>query len=525
MAAASADPFKLEVSINPTGWGPTKDSVPKEFVGKPFQAFKLSDSLGTVADFTGKHHNRRWRNAQFEGLAPQDDFKIVDTSKKDHAWTGRRTRRYKGRRKNDPQTNKGGDMQKISRTVAKTRFNRRKQKIWNSRRFRRQEKKDRGTQEFSVKPQTDWPMVEEYDLGSFHKLTTTVPEVEDINNGFFGELEYYDEEYERVSVKKPRSLQRLDKRMFFYVATCDDEVIEMLAKLGVGNVFGTDAILSQLMASARSVNAWDVIVRRIGKSHLFFDKRDESACDLVTVNETAFNPPLPTDKEVDKRPMTLAVEATVINQNFSQQVLKKGEGVPKLTFGNPNPFFDPEEQEEGQEAAAVAYRYRKWKMSEDITLVARTELHGAVKKGKQDLKMTCFALNEYDPRVTRKNAWRNKLDSQRGAVLATELQNNACKLAKWTTQTLLSGADLMKIGYVSRVSAKDPTMHTILGTQFYKPNEFAKQINLNPNNVWGVLRKIIDDCMKQPEGKYLLLKDPNKKSLYLYKISDHPTDD
>ena len=60
MAAASADPFKLDVSINPTGWGPTKDSVPKEFVGKPFQAFKLSDSLGTVADFTGKHHNRRW---------------------------------------------------------------------------------------------------------------------------------------------------------------------------------------------------------------------------------------------------------------------------------------------------------------------------------------------------------------------------------------------------------------------------------------------------------------------------------
>ena len=122
----------------------------------------------------------------------------------------------------------------------------------------------------------------------------------------------------------------------------DRQVIEMLAKMGVGNVFGTDAILSQLMSSARSVNAWDVIVRRIGKSHLFFDKREESACDLVTVNETAFNPPLPTDKEVDKRPMTLAVEATVINQNFSQQVLKKGEGAPKLTFGNPNPFFDPE---------------------------------------------------------------------------------------------------------------------------------------------------------------------------------------
>ena len=57
---ASADPFTLDVSINPTGWGPAKDSVPNKFLGKPFQSFKLSDAMGTVADFTGKHHNRRW---------------------------------------------------------------------------------------------------------------------------------------------------------------------------------------------------------------------------------------------------------------------------------------------------------------------------------------------------------------------------------------------------------------------------------------------------------------------------------
>ncbi len=98
-------------------------------------------------------------------------------------------------------------MKNIARAVAKTRFNRRKQKIWNSRRFRRVEKKDRGTQEFSVKvgrskffrvfppvfillciycplyiqPQTEWDMVEEYDLSSFSKLSTTVPEVEDMS--------------------------------------------------------------------------------------------------------------------------------------------------------------------------------------------------------------------------------------------------------------------------------------------------------------------------------------------------------
>lgn len=36
--------------------------------------------------------------------------------------------------------------------------------------------------------------------------------------------------------------------------------------------------------------------------------------------------------------------------------------------------------------------------------------------------------------------------SKRGAILATELKNNSAKLAKWTAQSILSGADQMKIG-------------------------------------------------------------------------------
>lgn len=41
------------------------------------------------------------------------------------------------------------------------------------------------------------------------------------------------------------------------------------------------------------------------------------------------------------------------------------------------------------------------------------------------------------------------------------------------------------------------------------------------DNAWGVLRCIIDTCMKLPEGKYLLLKDPNKAALLLYDIPDN----
>lgn len=45
--------------------------------------------------------------------------------------------------------------------------------------------------------------------------------------------------------------------------------------------------------------------------------------------------------------------------------------------------------------------------------------------------------------------WRSRLDSQRGAVLATELKNNSCKLAKWTVSAILAGSDQIKFGWVN----------------------------------------------------------------------------
>lgn len=67
--------------------------------------------------------------------------------------------------------------------------------------------------------------------------------------------------------------------------------------------------------------------------------------------------------------------------------------------------------------------------------------------------------------------------------------------------------------YVSRYHVKDSARHVILGTQQFKPNEFASQINLSMENAWGILRCVIDICRKLDEGKYLILKDPNKVSV------------
>ena len=38
-------------------------------------------------------------------------------------------------------------------------------------------------------------------------------------------------------------------------------------------------------------------------------------------------------------------------------------------------------------------------------------------------------------------------------------------------------------------------------------------------NAWGIVRALVDLCLKLDEGKYLLLKDPNKQLLRLYEVA------
>merc|ERR1712135_253185 len=194
-----------------------------------------------------------------------------------------------------------------------------------------------------------------------------------------------------------------------------------------------------------------------------------------------------------------------------------------LSFEKPNPFVQGKDEE--QEVASVAYGYRKWDLGNGITLVCRCE-HDAVMIGPngENQFINIKSLNEWDSKLAHGVDWRQKLDSQRGAVVATELKNNSNKLAKWTVSSLLAGSDQIKFGYVSRASPKDSTKHVILGMNQFKPSEFANQINLNLDNAWGILRCIIDTCMKLKEGKYLIMKDPNKPVIRIYDIPDDTFD-
>lgn len=73
--------------------------------------------------------------------------------------------------------------------------------------------------------------------------------------------------------------------------------------------------------------------------------------DLLTVSETAHDVVFDEGNGINS-PTNLGLEATFINQNFSQQCLKRGPD--KRVFSNPNPFVT--DDDEGQ-VASVAYRY------------------------------------------------------------------------------------------------------------------------------------------------------------------------
>ena len=58
---------------------------------------------------------------------------------------------------------------------------------------------------------------------------------------------------------------------------------------------------------------------------------------------------------------------------------------------------------------------------------------------------------------------------------------------------MLAGADYLKMGYVSRAHAKDNQHHFVLGTILYRPDDFAKQIDLKvPMELDRVIEKAID---------------------------------
>jgi translation initiation factor 3 subunit D len=568
-----------------------------QFHNLPYAPFGRSDRLGRSADFTTSQdginasalsmnltgaalHRQRMMerrmndtsrsNAEFQYKVQADDFELVDSNITSGGGGG-----VNGGATGGLYTNAGGKKSSFSTLKQKSNASRLRQinargggtaggrgsgnNSYNSQ-FVRTRKynssqpnsggggyyRDRIDRQASVAIQSDWNLVMEMDLNKQVSKgvgnATTLPKTEDLM--WCGFLDMYNDAYEKCSTRTPAVLKRCENKEFYPVTTIDDPVIEKLAVENKGNVFITDAILSHLMTCPRSVYPWDIVIQKLPTGTLFFDKRDSSQFDYLTVNETAISTPSPNKAEDDPEgintPERLSLEATMIHQNFTQQIVRSAGGTQhRKNFEYGNPFWESEDDHApNTEPASVGYRYRKFELGDGVDLICRTELHGYVKRNttssstNENLQyMTSFALNEYfDSSSSSSNPshhsnassnnmnWREKLDSQRGAVLATEMKNNSFKLAKWTAQSLLAEAELMKIGFVSRTSPKNPYEHLIVGTQFYNPKDFATQLSMNYGSMWGIVRMLIGVFRDQKEGKYVLMRDPNRAVLKVYAV-------
>ncbi|KAL2263709.1 hypothetical protein VTK26DRAFT_5565 [Humicola hyalothermophila] len=535
-------------------WGPPI-TTETTLNGVPYAPFSKSDKLGRMADWTEnkdrdgrggrQQYNRNYRDQQVYGAgsaslfaAPvaedEASFSVVsnvrDSTKtrfgRGAVFTrgrgqrgGARADARTGGRQQFQRAGRGGqygggyDGRGGARSTAGTRGRRFGWKDYD---------KPQRNRDASINVKEDWKLLEEIDFNRLSKLNLEADEGEDLDS--YGFLNYYDRSYDKQPVKSAERKLAVIDRAVYNVTTSSDPVIQDLAEKDEASIFATDSILSMLMCAPRSVYPWDIVIVRQGNK-VFLDKRENAALDMVTVNENAADAPLEASegsKDSINQPSALADEATYINHNFANQVVIEDQ---KVDMAHENPFYSA--SDETVPPASKAYKYRRFDLSiseeEPMHLIVRTELDAVQKNAinGENQFVTVHALNEFDSKAQGSGGaldWRTKLVSQRGAVVATEMKNNSCKLARWTVQSILAKADVMKLGFVSRVTPKVNDKHVILGVIGWRPKDFANQMNLQLSNGWGIVRTIADMCLQREEGKYVLVKDPNKSILRLYEV-------
>jgi len=410
-------------------------------------------------------------------------------------------------------------------------------------RDRRTNRNDRVTTrqfEPSVVIRPEWSCVTTFDLPFSDKLFYAFQSElkETLGNGFdgievgerVGSVPVYDLGLENVRPRKPKTLNPY-RGLQPLPHALEDEIMKDLAAKNVGQVFATDSVIAQLMVASKSIYSWDVIFHRKG-DQLWIYPRDKVSFETLSVSETAQEPP---DQDVSAFGINssgeLDKEATSINSSFIQGCIKGDRETVK--FG-----------EQSLPGFPRGLRYKKFALGREkpdgvsLDLVVRCEINCIVRKDGQDVPVTLSTLNEYDPKDELRKGdasdWRQKLEQHYSASTLSAIKNNSARIAKVAMQAMICGNELIKIGYVSRTKVTDATRHEILAVKTTRTAEFIKQLidsklPVDNKHVWAVVRKMCHTMMEKredgryvfPEGKYVMIKMPNKPLLSVYQVPDN----
>ncbi|KAL9650524.1 hypothetical protein ABK040_004743 [Willaertia magna] len=540
-------------SIHPStdGWGPQalgQDSAKTEILQLPTNLFHIipsKTSIGKIADWTegattgtttttGTNVASSTSTSTVTSTIPgaitgQDEFALVTGS------SSQKNKYTQKRRVQTSQTTQHTSQQKAYSHEQMKQLHRtlkQKKKKGNAPYFQNRSKQV--NYKPSIKVKKSWQLVEKFAFPTLKKVTTDpldngkgykTPEPED--KLVCGKVSYYDRRFDRVSAKQAVNLEKPQKLAGYIVqAPAASEDPNLSSKISKdANVFATDEAIAMLMSSPRSELPWDMAVRVVeGKIYLDLRKLEGRMINLFhSVAETSSNPPSVDEKNVQSinSAFSLSKEATLANAYFLKQAFVDNE---VKTLGDAPPFSTG--------VFNLAYKYREFKLSDNITLLVRCELNGLSKESTGDEEMTFRVLNEYFPpdpnayQIGTATDWKANLDTQKTSIIMAEFKNNACKMAKWTAQALLNSSKQFKLGFVSRQNPKVTKSHLILGTEKYRPEDFADQLHLNLYNMWGIVKLIVEFIQKflqennKTDSEFVLLKHPNRERLELYEVPE-----
>jgi len=368
----------------------------------------------------------------------------------------------------------------------------------------------------SIQIRGEWVLVTELGKQQFDKLTFDPGEVTDLRK--LTKVHTYNSAWDSIQVKKPIALDTANVPVVpsNTSSTSEDAVMKELMASENSGVFITDIILATLMTSLRAIHPWDILITKDGEK-IVFDKQPNSTLEMITVNENAAPEGLPEEEEREDSingQRELAKEALRVNRSFRSRAAT-GDLCPEGVEMHP----DDLQAESDRNCAYIGYKYRKWNLpggagNPPLPVIVRTEYDAYVRTNDEFVLLR--AVNEYDGRIT--GSYRQKLENNRGQLLSTEAKNNACKLSKWALQAQLAGINSIRLGFVSRLEPRVNTKHVLLGILPCLTTSFIGQLNLNYANCWGVFRYIVELIRSQPNGRYYLLKDPNKQMVRLYRV-------
>lgn len=523
--------FPMVEIENENGWGPSKPLQNLQNLPLAGYAAK-NDSLFQVADWYNTRKLQRRDampvNKEFESLKADKDFNFIASEVKKKKTT-RKT--YTSIQKARAARQHQRDNQKLRRDANKVQtgarsfggFAQARRNKWQKRRNAqykaRQQAKHENQFKFeqSIQVKSTWG----------HKDDKWLPDMKDhlyeLNEETYkvsrlaevGRCKLIRKNLNRIRVDNPKVLKhrsRVVRRK--WVSILQDEMLQLHEKSG--DVFICSETLAALMTAPRSKMSWDVFVTKKEDGKLWFDMRPESPLQSPQPDEGVAKIIIK-DAAMEKFMNGCAEEAKLMDNSFFYFTLDP----KKETHSGADSAGRPLEQE-----CSSISRYMKYELS-DYTVICRCGFDAINDKGEPVIVGTATQHNPSKSYNTL--SWNKDLDVKFAAAKTAVSNNHKFQFARWGIKMILSGAQELVLGFVSRKFASNAKDHQILKVLSLERRSYLRQWChiKDMENAWGIFDQLVG-YFKDPEiaeGKYCILRDANKERLSFYKVNDHSQDE